>query len=446
MSLDAAATESPIIRSVDDLVAWFRTGEKPIAQHRFGLETEKLGFVTATGEPAPLESIGRILKRFADATGGALLQEGGAAIGVQLKDHSLALEPGGQFELSGAPFFRLKEIETELKDHFENLRRFSEPEGLSWLAIGYRPFGDRKAVPWLPRGRYGLMRQRMRGEFAHDMMQMTASVQASFDFADEADLASKVSCATAVSPIVAAMFANSPIRHNQPAGMKSFRYYLWRDVDAARCGLLRVMFEPGFTYRRYAEWALSVPLLFIRRQGKYVDPEGRTLGDVMRDGFLGEPATMLDFGDLISTLFPEIRVKKVIEVRGADAVSVPLTLAMPALWTGLLYDTEARVAARRLVDASFEQLVAFQEAVGREGLQARLGNRTARELAGDLVRLATDGLRRRTQRGEGDATDVDYLFPLKGVVESGRPPADDILELWSRTGGDRTQVIEALRY
>jgi glutamate--cysteine ligase len=446
MSLDAAARESPVIGSVDDLVAWFKAGEKPVAQHRFGLETEKLGFVTATGESAPLEAVGRILGRFADAGGGTLLEEGGAAIGVQFKDYSVALEPGGQFELSGAPFHRLQQLETELKAHFADLKRYSEAEGLTWLATGFRPFGDRQAVPWLPRGRYGLMRQRMRGEYAHDMMQMTASVQASYDFSDEEDLAAKVSCATAVSPIVAAMFANSPIRDGKPAGMKSFRYYLWRDVDAPRCGLLRVMFEPGFTYERYVDWALGVPLLFIRRHGKYVDPVGKTLRDVIREGFAGEPATMLDFGDLISTLFPEIRVKRVIEVRGADAVDVPLSLAMPALWTGLLYDPQARAESRKLVNASFEELLAFQEGVGREALAARLGGTSARELAVDLVRIAGEGLQRRAVRGEGESTDINYLAPLLPIVESGRTPADDQLDLWARTGGDRDQVMAALRY
>jgi glutamate--cysteine ligase len=446
MSLDAPADTSPPIGSVDDLVSWLRVGEKPAAQHRIGVETEKLGVVARTGEPAPLAAIGRLLGGIAEATGGRLLEENGAAIGVLLKESSVALEPGGQLELSGRPTRRLSEIRGEIAEHLSLVRRLSERDGLAWLGTGYRPFGNRADVPWLPRGRYELMRQRMKGRYAHDMMQMTASVQANFDFADEADLAAKVSCATAVSPIIAALYANSPLSDGQPNGRQSQRYFVWSDVDPPRCGLVRIMYEPGFTYRRYVDWALAIPLLFIRRRGQYVDPGGKTLGDVMREGLAGEPASMLDFTDLLSTLFPEIRVKRVIEVRGADAVNVPLTIALPALWTGLLYDATARADARRLIDVPFEVLVAYQLDVARGALRSRLQGKATIDLAKDVLRLADDGLRRRAERGEGDASDRALLDPLREIVASGKTSADRVLEVAQRTPGDRASIIRALAF
>lgn len=447
MSLDAPTHASPPIGSLDDLVDWMRQGEKPPALHRIGIETEKFGAVAATGDPAPLvgpRSTDAILRAIAAEERKTLLEEGGAAIGVQFDDASLALEPGGQFELSGRATARLGDLADELHQHLAQVRRLSEPMGLAWLAVGYRPWGPRDEVPWLPRGRYRLMRERLPGHLAHDMMQMTASVQANYDFADEADLAEKVAAATAASPAIAAVFANSPLRDGQPSGYQSLRYRVWEDVDRTRCGLLRVMYEPGFTYRRYVEWALDVPLLFVRRAGQYLDPAGRTLRDVIRDGFAGEPATMQDFVDLMSTLFPEIRVKRVIEVRGADVVDARTTLALPALWTGLLYDTEARRETRRLIDVPFDDLVRFQSDVARHALKARLGNRTAQDIARDLIRLADDGLRRRAEH-TGLPDERALLDPIREIVDSGITPADRLLEVHARTNGDRAALIEAMR-
>ncbi|MFM2153020.1 MAG: hypothetical protein RL199_1455 [Pseudomonadota bacterium] len=447
MSLDAPSRGSPPVRSRDDLVAWLRAGEKPAAQHRCGLETEKLGVFVDSGRPVPLtgeRSIARVLERMAAASDGQLLVEQGVPIGIQLANASVALEPGGQLELSGAPSALLGDSAQEVASHLALSRRFGDELGIAWIACGYRPWGPRPEVPWLPRGRYGLMRARLPGRLAHDMMQMTASVQANFDFADESDLAAKVSTATAVAPLVAAMFANSPLVEGRPSGFKSFRYRVWKEVDDRRSGLLRVMFEPGFTYERYVDWIANVPLIFVRRQGRYVDPEGRTFADLMAGGLEGEPASMQDFVDHLSTLFPETRVKRVIEVRGADAVDARTTMALPALWTALLYDETARTEARRLIGCSFEELVSFQEEVARGALEARLGGRSARDLAAGLLALADDGLKRRHAAGIPD--ERPYLEPLREIVASGRTGADRTLELYARTNGDPAALVEAMRY
>jgi glutamate--cysteine ligase len=446
MSLDAPSSPSPPIGSLDELVGWMRAGEKPARAHRCGIETEKLG-VHADGSPAQIVGPGgvsELLRAMAAASGERLLEENGVAIGLQGEHASVALEPGGQLELSGAPSAALSDLARELAAHLALVRDHSAPRGLAWIASGYRPFGPRAVVPWLPRGRYGLMRERLPGRLAHDMMQLTSSVQANFDFADEQDLAEKVSTATAVSPLVTALFANSPLVDGKPSGFKSFRYRVWKDVDDRRCGLLRVMYEPGFTYRRYLDWALSVPLLFVRRQGRYLDPEGRTFADVLAHGFAGEPATMQDFGDLMSTLFPEIRVKRVIEVRGADAVDARTTMALPALWTGLLYDASARRDARRLVSVPFEALVAFQDEVAREALGARLGPASAQDLARELVTLAGEGLRRRHEAGMPD--ERPFLEPLREVAASGRTGADRVLDVHASTRGDVPALLDAMRY
>ena len=447
MSLDAPSTASPPVTGLDDLTGWFRAGEKPASERRCGLETEKLGVLAESGLPAPIAgegAIAHVLERLAADAHGQLLLEQGTPVGVQLAGSSLALEPGGQLELSGEPSARLAVACREVSRHLAQTRRFSREAGLAWLAVGYRPWGPRALVPWLPRGRYGLMRAQLPGRLAHDMMQMTASVQASFDFESEEEVAEQLACATAVSPVVTAMFANSPLRDGAPSGYKSLRYRVWQEVDERRSGLLRLMFEPGFTYRRYVEWALDVPLLFVRRHGAYHPPGGRTFRDLMREGFAGEPASLQDFVDLVSTLFPEVRLKHVVELRGADAVDARTTVALPALWTGLLYDAQARREARSLIGSTFEELVRFQHDVAREALFARLGGARALDLGRELVRLADGALARRHAAGLGD--DGPLLDPLREILDAEETGADRILEVHARTGGNVAALIEAMRY
>lgn len=446
MSLDAPVHASPPIESVDDLVAWFVEGEKPNGPMRVGIETEKLG-VFANGHPVPLtgeRSISAVLRGLAERTGGELLVEQGVPMGVQLESASIALEPGGQLELSGAPDARLRALGEEIQTHLTHLEALSDPLGITWIASGYRPWGPRSEVPWLPRYRYQLMRERLPGKLAHEMMQMTSSVQFNYDFTSETDLAEKLRVATLVSPLTAAACAASPLTNGEPNGFKSFRYHVWSDVDRSRCGLVPVMYE-DFSYRGYVEWALDVPLLFVRRGERYVEPRGLTLRDVWRDGFEGEPASMQDFVDLLSTLFPEIRVKRVIEVRGADAVDQPTTLALAALWTGLFYDAEARRDAMRFIAPAFDALVRFQEDVARRALDATLDGHSARDLLAQVLRFARSGLERRHARGDSES-EADLLAPLDRIVDEGITPADRMLDLARRTNGDVAALIDAMKY
>lgn len=443
MSLDAPSQASPPITSIDELIAWFAAGEKPQGPLRAGIETEKLG-VFDDGRPVPLTAIATVLEGLAQRTGGRLLVEQGVPIGVQLTDASVAIEPGGQLELSGAPSERLRTLGEEIHQHLVHVEALSAPLGIRWIAAGYRPWGPRSEVPWLPRFRYQLMRERLPGRLAHDMMQMTSSVQLNYDFTSEDDLAQKLRVASLVSPLTAAACAASPLTDGRPNGFKTFRYHVWSAVDPSRCGLVPVMFD-GFTYRRYIEWALDVPLLFVRRGGKYLEPRGATLRQVWQDGFEGEPASMQDFVDLLSTLFPEIRVKRVVEVRGADAVDQATTLALAALWTGLFYDDEARREAMGFIAPSFESLVAFQTDVARHALEAKLDGVSAGELFGEAIRIARGGLQRRFERGESE-DETALLSPLQRIVDEGVTLADRMLAIAAKSGGDPGPLIEALRY
>src|SRR5205085_10635269 len=259
--------------------------------------------------------------------------------------------------------------------HLAQVRRDSR--GIAWLAAGYRPFGTRDQVPWMPKGRYAAMKASLgnKGRLALDMMLMTATVQANLDWSDEADLAAKVRAATSVSPVVSAIFANSPLVQGRDSGYRDFRYQVWRETDAARCGLLEGMVRPDWGYRAYVEWALDVPLLFVRHEGHYRDAQGRTFRQWLETGEaagLKQRPTLQNWTEHLTTLFPEVRVKSVLELRGADVAPMPLMMALPALWVGLLYDAEARAGATALTAGwSFAERVQFQAQVAQRALAAR---------------------------------------------------------------------------
>src|SRR5206468_5065736 len=324
--------------------------------------------------------------------------ESGQPIALLSKDASVTLEPGGQLELSGSPARSFKDVRAEIEAHLAQVRRDSH--GIAWLAAGYRPFGTRDDVPWMPKGRYAAMKSSLgsKGRLALDMMLMTATVQANLDWSDEADLASKVRAATGVSPIVTALFANSPLVNGRESAYLDFRYQVWRETDDARCGLLEQMLQPGWGYRRYVEWAIDVPMLFVRNGTAYQDARGQTFRDWLTSGQLasGEKSqpTLSHWVDHLSTLFPEVRVKRVLELRGADMVPLPLMIALPALWVGILYDRNAREAAAELTRAwTFSELLQFQADVARVALRAEgPAGPTALDLGRDLLAIPPSGL------------------------------------------------------
>ncbi len=451
MSLDAAIHESPPVRGVDDLVAWFTARERPRAGWKVGLEHEKLPLVAGTLAPLAYDGapgVAAVLRAFA-RFGYEPFEEEGRIIASQKSGLTVSIEPGGQLELSGRPFADVHVVAAELDRHHEKCRDIAEDLGVEFLAAGYRPWGTPDTVPWMPKNRYAVMRPFLsaRGRLAPDMMAMTGSAQASFDFSGPGDLAGKLRVALAIQPAVTALFANSPVVNGRPSGWKSYRVAVWEETDPARSGLLAFAFEPGFEadpYRRYVEWALDVPMIFLRRGGRYLDTGGRTFRAFLAGGLAGERATVLDWEDHLTTLFPEVRVKGVVEVRGADACDPTMTKALIAFWKGILYDRSAREEGWDLVRRlSVEARRALMVAAGRDGLSARLPDgRTLDELAAALVEASANGLCRQHCCGEGGEDERIWLAPLRERAASGRSPADDALDAFRR--GDRA-LAEHLR-
>lgn len=443
MSLDRRADSPQPIRGPGDLTGWFRARERPSSEWKVGLEHEKIGLLAGTRDPIPYagpRGIAAVLRGFG-RWGYEPFEEEGNVIAAQCSGLTVSIEPGGQLELSGRPFQDVHAVAAELVRHQEKCHALAEELGLELLAVGYRPWGTPAAAEWCPKVRYRVMRPFLeaRGALAADMMSMTGSAQASFDFGSERDMGEKLRAALAVQPAVVALFANSPVVQGRDSGWKSFRAHVWEAVDPARQGVPAFPFEAGFeddAYRRYAEWALDVPMIFLRREGLYRQTGGRTFRTFLAEGLDGERATLSDWEDHLTTIFTDVRVKGVVEVRGADACDGPMTMALVAFWKGLLYDRSARAEAWELVRTlSLAERRALGAAAGRAGLAARLPDgRTLAELAATLVEISAAGLCRQRccgQRGEDERV---WLAPLVERARSGRSPADEALEAWRRGG------------
>ena len=452
MSLDARIGESPEVHSVEELTAWFRARERPRAEWKVGLEHEKILLRAGTLEPVPyggpggVEAILRAFERFGYTT----FVEEGHAIAAQKRGLTVSIEPGGQIELSGRPFADVHVVAAELERHLEKCRDVARDLGVEFLATGYRPWGRAAAVPWMPKRRYDVMRPFLaaRGRLAEDMMAMTGSTQASFDFASERDMAEKLRVAFAVQPAITALFANSPVVDGRESGWLSWRVKVWEETDPARCGIPAFPFAAGFeedAYRAYVEWALDVPVVFVRREGRYLETGGRTFRALLAEGIAGARPRLSDWEDHLSTIFTDVRVKGVVEVRGADASDPEMSRALLAFWKGILYDRDARAWAWDAVRRwSLADRRALASAAGREGLRAATPDgRRLGDLAGELVDAAKLGLCRQHCCGERGEDERIWLAPLEARVASGRAPADDALDAFRR-GGDRA-LAEHLR-
>jgi glutamate--cysteine ligase len=441
MSLDARIRESPDVEDVEDLVASFRRHERPRDAWKVGLEHEKVPLRAGTLDPVPYEGedgIAAVLRAFG-RFGYEPFEESDRVIASQKTGLTVSIEPGGQIELSGRPFADVHVVAAELERHLEKCHAIGLELGVEFLAVGYRPWGTASSSPWMPKDRYAVMRPFLaaRGRLAEDMMAMTASAQASFDFSSERDMGEKLKVALAIQPAMTALSANSPIVNGREVGWKSWRTAVWAETDPARSGLLAFAFEPGFeddAYRRYVEWALDVPMIFLRRRGGYVDPGGRTFRSFLAEGIAGERPRLADWEDHLTTLFPEVRVKSVVEVRGADACDASMTRALLAFWKGILYDRAARAAAWEAVKVfRVEERRAFMEAAGRDGLAGKAPDgRPIAEVARTLLEAASDGLCRQHCCGEKGQDERIWLAPLQERAASRRSPADDALAAFRR--------------
>jgi glutamate--cysteine ligase len=431
--------------TLDELVADFRSGAKPRADFRVGVEQEKIA-VRDDGRVVPYEGpdgIAEILARLLER-GFSAQREDGHLIALQRGADRITVEPGGQLELSAGALSAAAACAANLRAHVEEVREVAGPLGIRWIGVGARPFGTLDEIPWLPKRRYAVMRtffpeHGRQSRLAHHMMKRTATVQANFDYASEADALDKMRTAFGVTSIVTALFAASPITEGRPNGYKSFRAAIWLETDENRCGLLPFVFEPGASFRHYVEWALDVPMFFVVRGGVYRPAGDITFRRFLREGLDGEGATLDDWRTHLSTLFPEVRLKRYLEVRGADAGPMPMATGLAALWRGLLEDAAARAAAWALVaDHPFAAREALRRAVPHAGLAARLGRHSLQELAVELCGIAAAGLSRLSD-GAGD---VALLEPLAAYAAAGRCPADDLLDDFAAEGGSPTALVK----
>lgn len=445
------------IEDVSQLVDFFRAGEKSPEANRVGTEHEKIGLYVDDLQPVPYEGergIAALLAALHREYGFEPLHDGENLVGLERDGASITLEPGGQLELSGAPLSTLHETCREFNEHLALMKHVSQRFGIAWLGLGIHPLAKLDELPRMPRQRYSLMRAALgeRGSMAMWMMHGTGTVQANFDFGSEGDAARKLRLALAASPLVTALYANSAISEGAPNGFESKRAEIWRHTDPDRCGFPAFAFEDawleGGAYAQYAEWALDVPVLFIVRGEQHLSIGRRSFRDYLKNGHGAERATLADWNVHLTTLFPEARMKRVIEVRGADAVPPGLVCALPALWKGLFYDAEALESAlARVRRWTRDEVADLHARVAREGLAASGPDAGVAELARELLDLSAGGLARIDARNRRGETEALFLEPLYEIADRGSSPARTVLELWEGPWGGRIErLVEYARY
>ncbi|WP_277982961.1 glutamate--cysteine ligase [Sphingomonas faeni] len=451
-TIPAPKKTSPTIESRDQLIASFAGGEKPKDAWRIGTEHEK--FVYANGDhhaPSYDEPSGiRALLGELEQYGWKPVMEGGHAIAMSGPDGSISLEPAGQFELSGAPLDSLHETCAETGRHLEQVKAAGEKLGIGFLGLGMWPDKTRAELPTMPKGRYAIMLRHMPrvGSMGLDMMLRTCTIQVNLDYASEADMVKKFRVGLALQPLATALFANSPFTECKPNGMLSYRSHIWSDTDPHRTGMLPFVFEDGFGYERYAEYALDVPMYFVYRDGKYIDAAGLSFRDFLKGELSvlpGEKPTLDDWTDHLSTAFPEVRLKTFLEMRGADGGPWNRICALPALWVGLLYDQGALDAAWDLVkDWTIDERQALRDAVPKLGLNAPIaGGGKLRDIAGEVLDIAGAGLSARARFNRAGDNETGFLDPLREIVRSGKVPAEVLLEKYHGVwGGDVSKVYD----
>ncbi len=432
---DADATPITSVRQLADYLA---AGCKPREEWRIGTEHEKFGFRRNDLVPPPYDagpgdhrSIRALLEGIARNTGAEPILDRGNPIGLKQGAASISLEPAGQFELSGAPVETLHDTKAELAAHFADVRSVASDLGLGFAPLGFHPFCRRDQMPWMPKGRYAIMRAYMPkvGQLGLDMMTRTCTVQVNLDYGSEQDMVRKLRVSLLLQPLATALFANSPFTEGRPNGFLSYRAQVWTDTDNQRSGLPAVMFEDGFGFERYAEWLIDcVPMYFIYRHGRYIDVAGASFRAFM-EGRLpelaGETATVGDFADHMTTVFTDVRIKRFLEMRGADAGTPEMMLAQSALWVGLLYDDAALAAAESLLrGAGWADAVALRRAVPRQGLEAPWRGGRLRELAREVLGIARGGLHARARRDAAGLDESDALTPLDAIVANAPSQAE----------------------
>ena len=444
MSGPSAPNATPVTGKAD-LVERLASGCKPKDQWRIGTEHEKIGFAKADHSPLPYDGPTSIhamltgLQRF----GWAPVEEAGKLIALKRDGASVSLEPGGQFELSGAPLEHIHQTCAEVSRHLNEVKDVADEIGAGFLSLGFRPVTRLEDVPVMPKGRYKIMRDYMQkvGTHGREMMFRTCTVQANLDFGSEADMIRKFRVSLALQPVGTALFANSPFKEGELNGYKSYRSRIWLDTDADRTGMLPWVFEDGMGFERYVDYALDVPMYFVHRDGRYLDASGKSFRDFMEgrlDVVPGARPTISDWDDHLSTIFPEVRLKQFLEMRGSDTVGWDGLCAFPAFWVGLLYDDQALSVCEDIIkDWTAEQRQQLREDVPAQGLQATIAGRTLQDIAAqclDVARSTLNGRARLNGHGENESV---FLQPLDSIVRTGQSNADRLIALFkSQWDGD----------
>ncbi len=426
------------IESKAQLADYLAAGCKPKSDWRIGTEHEKFGYCHDTLKPLPYDgprSIKAMLKGLRDRFGWAPVTEGDNIIGLEKDGANVSLEPGGQLELSGAPLETIHQTCDEVNEHLRQVREVADRIGVGFIGLGAAPIWTHDEMPVMPKGRYALMTDYMDrvGTMGKTMMYRTCTVQVNLDFASEADMVQKVRVALALQPVATALFANSPFLEGKPNGHKSWRARVWRDLDPARTGMLPFVFDDGFGFEAWVEYALDVPMYFVYRDGKYIDALGQSFRDFLLGklpALPGETPTLSDWADHLTTIFPEARVKKFIEMRGADGGPWRRLCALPAFWVGLTYEQSALDAAWDLAKGlDAETRAALRIAASVDGLAGEANGVKLIDLARECVAIAETGLKTRARPGAGGLLpdETHFLNALSESVASGQSPADELL-------------------
>ena len=449
-------SNAPVIEDRAQLVDYFARGEKPRARWRIGTEHEKFVFSTADHHAPSYDEPGGIRDLLMGLTefGWKPVEENGKVIALSGPDGTISLEPAGQLELSGAPLENLHETCAEAARHLAQVKQVGDRLGLSFLGMGMWHDKTRSQLPIMPKGRYAIMLRHMPrvGSLGLDMMLRTCTIQVNLDYASEADMVKKFRVGLALQPLATALFAKSPFTEARPNGFLSYRSHIWSDTDPARTGMLPFVFDEGFGYERYTDYALDVPMYFVYRDGEYIDAAGQSFRDFLKGelpAYPGRKPTIDDWADHLSTAFPEVRLKQFLEMRGADGGRWSRICALPALWVGLLYDDAALDAAWNLVKHwTIAERQALRDAVPKVGLAAPIpGGGTLRELAGDVLDIAAAGLNARARLNASGDNESGFLDPLREIVRTGKVPAQILLDHYHGAwAGDVSHVYEEAKF
>ncbi len=448
--------ESPLIESRADLLSVFSGGQKPREKWRIGTEHEKFVYRCADhrapsyGEPGGIRDLLGALTEF----GWRSVVEHGKVIALSGDDGTVSLEPAGQLELSGAALENLHQTCAEAGRHLKQVKAVGEQLGVGFLGLGMWPDKARSDLPVMPKGRYEIMRNYMPkvGNLGLDMMLRTCTIQVNLDYSSEADMVKKFRVGLALQPVATALFANSPLTEGKPNGYLSFRSHIWEDTDPGRTGMLPFVFEDGFGYERYCDYALDVPMYFVFRDGNYINAAGQSFRDFINGrlpALPGEKPRLSDWVDHLSTAFPEVRLKSFLEMRGADGGPWSRICALPALWVGLLYDDQALDAAwERVRHWTIDEREELRRAVPRLALKTPVpGGGTVHDLAREVLAIAAGGLSRRARLNSAGDNESGFLEPLHEIVGSGMTPADRLLQRFNgEWGGDVSRVYKEMSF